>query len=259
MFCGTLFGYPPVWADLFSNIPMWQLCLFATDVCAYAYKHSCVDKCTLCELTWTQAGLQHGCLHFDFYFDTYKMWQTVESENIYQISGWEKRYHHTCLPNCFLPDANPLLSLMISPIVPASSIYWDLHCYWAAPSGKAWVDLWNSAKAQLLSITSLCLQNQSQMGRLTHFQIRLRQCRVLTLRKPLRSLHFSDAGLFLITAVFSSPRTSLSCPRKAKEQNFHFSVTVSLAQLSSWSAHSSCGPEGTKTAFLLATIKDISR
>lgn len=200
MFSGFLFGYPPVWADLFSNIPMWQLCLFATDVCENAYKHSCVDKCTHCEFTWTQAGLQHGCLHFDFYFDTYKMWQTVESENIYQISRWEEWYRHTCLPSCFLHDASPLLSLMISPIDPVSSICLDLYCYWAAPSARAWIGLSNSTKAQLLSTTSLCLQNQSLMGRLTHCQIRLRQCRVLTLRKPLRRLHFSDAGL-----MFSSP------------------------------------------------------
>lgn len=82
---------------------------------------------------------------------------TVESENIYQFSRWEEWYHHTCLPSCFLHDASPLLSLMISPVVPASSICWDLHCYWAAPSGRAWLVLSNSAKAQLLSITSLCL------------------------------------------------------------------------------------------------------
>lgn len=73
-----LLDIPLYYWTLFSNIPMWQLCLFATDVSAYSYKHSCVYKCTHCELILTQAGLQHGCLHFNFYFDTYKIWQTVE-------------------------------------------------------------------------------------------------------------------------------------------------------------------------------------
>lgn len=143
---------------------MWQLCLFATDVSAYAYKHSCVDECTHCELTLTQAGLQHGCLRFNFYFDTYNMWQTVGIRK-YLSNQQMRKMIPSYMPSQMLPSrCKPPAGLDGCPIVLASSMCWDLHCNWAAPSARAWGGLSNSTKPQLLSITPPCLQNQYQMG-----------------------------------------------------------------------------------------------
>lgn len=140
---------------------MWQLCLFAADVVQMHINTAVWISAHIVSLhEHRQAYNMNACILIFTLIPTKcdRQW----NQKIFIKSADEK---NDTIIHAF-PDASPLLSLMISPIVLASSICLDLHCYWTAPSGRAWIGLSNSAKAQLLSITSLCLQNQSQMGRL---------------------------------------------------------------------------------------------